>query len=630
MEYRVIGVLPEQPGALEAEREFFAAARWAAPSRKGPFFVQGLGRIKPGLDREAVEAELLAVNRRLFPVWESSFQDRNAVWGQHDLREAIIGEIDKTLYLAFAAVLFVFLIASANAANLLVARSSYRRRELAVRSALGASRSRLLLHLWSENLLLATGASLLAMGVAGGGIRLLQTAGAAFVPRSQEIGLHGPVIWFLLAATVISMILFGFLPSLGLADSNLGQVLHSGSRSVSGARGLQRMRRALVITEVAVAVPLLIGGGLLVGSLVRLQQVDVGFDPAHILTLEVSLPETYDDMASVHQFWNRTLERIRSLSTVSQAGFADGRPPSEITQSNNFDLHDKPTPPGAVQPATPWVAVTPEYFEVLQVPLLQGRLLKDTDNRESPRVVVVDQAWARRFFPGDDAVGRRFQSGVCTTCPPTTIVGVVGTVKYSGMDKIEEGTVYWPMITTVFRHGYILARTQNAPFQSLPEIRRIIRETDPTLPVSRVATAQELIADSLESPRYLTTLVAGFAGTSLLLTLVGIYGVMLFFVQRQTRDIGIRMAVGATPSAVLRLVIKNALSLVLWGTLAGLLLATFLTRFMSSLLFGVGTLDPLTFSLATGLILLTALGATVLPAWRATRVDPVRVLRQAQ
>ncbi len=625
--FTLVGILPLEVGPFEHNRDFYAAVQWDVPPRKGPFFITALGRLAPGIDEPAAREELRAINRRLFPVWQVSYQDQRASWGMQSVKELVIGDVGSTLVIVLGAVAFVLLIASTNAANLLVARATYRGRELAVRAALGASRRRLLQHLLAESTVLATVGALLGLTLAVAGIKLLTTVGADFIPRTQEVGLDGPTVWFLLAITLGSALLFGLIPSLHGAKSQFATTLRSESRSATESVGSRRLRRALVVTQFAVAAPLLIGAGLLIGTLANLQRVDPGFNTEGVLTASMSLPAaTYPERSDVIGFWDEALTRIEALPGVQGAVLADGRPPGEINMTNNFDLLDQPTPPNQSQPATPWVGATQGYFKLLGIPLLEGRAFDDRD-ATGPRVTIVDQAWARRFYPNESALGRQFYSGGSTTSP-VTVVGVVGDVKLMGLDAPEEGTVYWPLARGTARFRYLIIRTSTDAFSVLPSVRQVINNLDPSLPLSNVATVDELYANSLDTPRYLTILVGAFAGVALLLSVIGIYGVMSYFVQQHTRDIGIRIALGGGRSNVIRMIVGQGMGLVGVGVAVGIGGAIFLTRYMSSVLFEVGTTDVLTFATVSVVMLGIALLACFVPARRAATLDPATTLRE--
>ncbi|HVS16870.1 MAG TPA: ABC transporter permease, partial [Thermoanaerobaculia bacterium] len=437
-DHTVVGVLPAEVGPFERNQDFFAPARWETPPRKGPFFIIALGRLPVGLDRTAADEELRAINRRIFPIWQASYQDQRSTWATMDLKENVIGEVGPRLVLVLGAVGFVLLIASTNAANLLVARAAQRRRELAVRGALGASRARVLQHLLAESALLAAGAAAVGLGLAAAGIRLVATTGAVYIPRAQEIALSGPVLGFLAAATLASALLFGLLPALAGALSRFagGQLSGgSGGRSTTDGAGPRRLRQALVAAQFAVATPLLIASALLLASLAKLQQVDPGFDPENVLTASVTLPaERYTDPADIATFWQRAASRIEGLPGVVSVAFSDGLPPNGVGNINNFELEDDPTPPAEPEPTAPWVSVSPEYFELMGISLLAGRNFDARDAApEAPEVAIVDRAWADRYFPRQEVLGRRLHEGGSSTW--TTVVGVVSEVKYLGLDQ---------------------------------------------------------------------------------------------------------------------------------------------------------------------------------------------------
>jgi putative ABC transport system permease protein len=326
-------------------------------------------------------------------------------------------------------------------------------------------------------------------------------------------------------------------------------------------------------------------------------------------------------------FWDELTRRTAALPGVAGVAFADGLPPNGVGNLNNFDLEDLPAMPGRSQPSTPWVATTPEYFRVLGLTLLEGRLLDERDaltqNLES---VVVDRAWARRFFPNGSAIGKRFRGGGCQTCPWTSVVGVVSEVKYLGLDRPDDGTVYWPLSERTLAR-FLVVRTHADPSTLLPTLQRVVRELDPSAPLSNVATVDDLVAQSLERPQSLSLLVGAFALVALVLSVVGIYGVMGYYVQQHLKDIGIRMALGGSPADVLRLVIGHGMRVVITGVMVGVLAALGLARLMSSLLFGVSAADALTVSTVSGALVIVALVACFVPARRAIVVQPAIVLR---
>jgi putative ABC transport system permease protein len=409
--------------------------------------------------------------------------------------------------------------------------------------------------------------------------------------------------------------------------------LRTSGRSVTGSVAVRRLRRALVGSQFAIATPLLIVAGLLLTSLNQLGRVDLGFDTRNIVTGSLSLPDAqYPEAAQVAGFWSELERRVEALPGVSAAAFADGLPPDGVNNFNNFDLEDYPTQPGQSQPVTPWVSVTPDYFRLLGLTLLEGRLFDDRDGRaEQIEVIVVDRAWASRFFPNGSALGKRLKEGGCSTCPWTTVVGVVSVVKYAGMDVPDQGTVYWPMpglgSQEPTRSRSLVVRTDADPGVVMPSLRQVIRQLDPSLPFSSVATIDELASQSLQRPRSLSLLVGAFATVALVLSVIGIYGVMAYYVQQHMKDIGIRMALGGTSGDVLRLIVGQGMLVVAGGMVVGLAIAAALTRLTASLLFGVGAADSFTFAAVSVLMLTVALAACFVPALRASAIEPSVVLR---
>jgi putative ABC transport system permease protein len=626
--YTVAGVLPAGVGPLEQRQDCFIAAQWTTPPRKGPFSYTVVGRLRNGADWSAAEAELREINRRIFPLWKASYQDDRATWSMTSLKDFVVGDVGTIAGLALAAVGLVWVIASANASSLLIARVTSRRQELAVRAALGASRGRVVRYLLVESAVLAFGAVALGAVVAWAGMNLLRTVGANYFPRMQEVAFNAPVIWLLVVLTVVSGLMFGLIPALHGSGGSLGESLRSTGRTTTGNVATRRMRRVLVGAQFAISTPLLIAAGLLLSSLNELKQVELGFDTRNVLTGSMRLPaELYKERSQIAAFWQELERRLGELPGVTGVAFADGRPPQGVGNVNNFDLEDAPTPPGQSQPATPWVAVTPKYFSVLGLKPLQGRLLGDSDAlRPNLESVVVDEPWAKRFFPNGDVIGKRFREGGCTTCPWTTVVGVVSRVKYVGLDAPDEGTVYSPL-TPYSLARFIVIRTQADPATTMGEARQVVRALDPSAPLSNTATVDELVAQSLEQPQSLSLLIAGFAVVALLLSVIGIYGVMAYYVQLHLKDISIRLALGGSAPKMLRLVVGQGMRVVIIGVLVGLATAWLSTRFMTSLLFDVAAVDVSTFAAVSAIMLGVALIACVVPASRAATVQPASVLR---
>ena len=627
--HTIVGVLQESDGPLERDVALFTPARWPTPTRKGPFSTMALGRLRPGVSQQAARDSLRATNARLFPIWKASYQDDKATWGLQDLGSRVVGDIRASLLLVLAAVACVLIIACANAINLLVARAMNRRRDLSIRTALGASRARLLRQLVVESGVLAGGAAVVGLVTTLLAIDLVRAYGAGFIPRTAEVRFSLPVLGALLGLTMLSGVLIfigGLVPSVRGSRLRMEEALRSGGRSATDGVAARRVRHVLVAAEFAVATPLLVGAVLVLASLYQLREVDVGLETGRMLTAEVSLPRArYPGEEERKAFWDRALERIAVLPGVEAVGLADSRPPSDAGNLNNFDLEDRPTPPGKNQPLCTWVAVSPGFFQAVGLPLDRGRLLDSHSLADN--VVVVDRAWAARFYPNEEVLGKRFREGGCTTCPWTTVVGVVGTVKWTGLEAPDEGTVYSPFVD--FPQGYVVLRAAANPAASAAALRQAVRELDPGLAVSSIATGHDLVDSSLAAPRYLSVLVAMFALVALLLSVIGIYGVMAFFVEQRMRDIGIRLAIGGQPSDVQRMIVLQGWRLVGVGTVVGTLMAFVATRFLTAVLYDVAKLELTAIAVVPIALMLAGLAACIIPGRRAARLDPASILRES-
>jgi predicted permease len=627
--YAIVGVLQKTVGPLERDVALFTAARWPAPRRKGPFFTTVLGRLRPDVPRAAALDSLRATNARLFPIWKSSYQDEKATWGLMDLKARVVGDTGFTLWLVLGAVGCVLLIACANAVNLLVARALNRTRELAIRSALGASRGRLMQHLLAESMVLTAGAAAVALAVATLAMKLLSAYGADYIPRVREVEMSAAVIgWFFTfaAATGALMFIGGLVPAIRGSRLRTDQALRSGSRSATDGPGVRRLRHALVAAEFALATPLLVAAVLVMASLDRLRNVDVGIDIERVLTGQVALPPAvYPEAADRKAFWDRALERLAALPGVEAAALADSRPPRDAGNLNNFDLEDQPTRPGENQPICTWVAASPGFFRAVGLSLERGRLLDEQSLRDN--VVVVDRAWAHRFFPNQEVLGRRFRAGGCTECPWTRVVGVVGTVKWMGLDATDDGTVYFPFEDVAT--GYFVLRAAGDPSALTPGLRRAVRELDSRLALTNIASGDDLVSDTLAAPRYLSVFVGMFGLAALVLSVVGIYGVMAYFVQQHTRDIGIRLALGGEPSAIRTSIVLQGLRLVAVGLALGITAAFVTARFLSTALFGISATDlPTILGVPLALMVVAAM-ACLAPGRRAAKMDPAEILRES-
>jgi putative ABC transport system permease protein len=626
--YTVLGIMPPDPGPLERGIDAFVAARWTTPQRRGPFLITALGRLAPGTPRAAADAQLREIDRRLFPLWQSSYQDTRASWGMVDLKRQIAGDFPGTVAVVAAVVAFVWLIACVNASTLLLARVAGRRRELAMRTALGASRARVLRHLVMESAVLAMSASAFGAALAWIGIRVVQTLAADYVPRAAEMTLGGRTLGVLLLGTALSVAVFGLIPALAGTRGSLDTLRDSGRSATLSRRG-RHVGAALVAAQFAVATPMLILTVLLTTTLHRLEQVTLGFDTHGILTAGITLPSaSYGTSGQAIAFWTELRKRLLDVPGIVGVAFTDSRPPDDAGNQNNFELQDARVAAGQSQPVTTWVAVTPEYFPLIGARPIEGRLLEDRDMEDdaSP-VIVVDAAWAKRFFPGQTAIGKHLHDGGCSTCAWTTVVGVVPVVKYDGLSAPDQGIVYSPM-GRAERSRFLIVRSSGNGAAALQAVRGVLRGLNPGIPLANPGTIEELVSESLQRPAGLSALAAGFGVVALILSIVGIYSVMANHVHQHRKEIGIRIALGGRPAGVLGLFVARGTWLVSIGIGLGVIAALNVSRLAKALLFGVSATDPATYgAVATALLGLAAI-ACAIPALQVIRTSPAVVLRQ--
>jgi predicted permease len=625
----VLGVLPSNFGPIARGTQVFTTLQLAPPTRKGPFFMFAVGRLRDGVTPQVATEQLHDITRRLFPLWQSSFQNQNATWGIEPLQKNLRGDATRLVQILLGAGILVLLIATANASGLLLARVTSRRTELAVRSALGASRGRVVAHLLAESAVLALGGVLVGLALARGGILVLPVLASGYIPRLDEVTVSGPVLAFSVLLAAGSGLVFGLVPALRRPpDRRMAEELRSGGRGATGGRESRRIQRFLVAGQLAVSMPLLAGAGLLLSSFAHLQGVHPGFDAEHVASMRISLPNaSYPGGGDRESFWEEAVARVSALPGVMSVALSDSRPPDDHPIDNNFDLEDRPSPTGA-QPVVPWIFADTGFFHTLDIPLLAGRMFDADDVGAANPVVVVDEAWARRFFPGERAVGRRMRNGGDTSSPLTTVVGVVGDVPWSGLAKRDQGVVYDPNLRRWARNPFLYIRARGDPSRIIEPVRGVIRSLDPGVPVTDVATADEAIQASLTHPRNLTLVISLFSVVALALAVLGLYGVMTYAVQRRRGDIAVRLTLGGSPRSVLRMVTVEGMRLAFAGLVVGLGGALLLTRALTSLLYDVGPRDPLTLVGSALTLLAVSAVACLVPALRAIRVNPATILRE--
>lgn len=630
--FTVIGVLPASfQYALKSNDLWlpFQPPQNAMTTRSG-HYVNLIARLKPGISATQAESELNVIASRIER--ENSQSHAGTSARLVPLQEEIVGKVKPTLFMLLAAVGLVLLIACANVASLLLTRSLSRQKEVAIRSALGASRWRVIRQLLTESLLLSVVGGTLGLAIAYFGVpaivRVLPPAQLLLMPFLQVLHFDAKILAFSFALSVLTGIVFGLIPALQASRLDLGGVLKEGGRKSSGNAG-HRLRSAMVVTEVALAVVLLVGAGLLMKSLFRLLQTNVGFQTENLLAVGYVLPPgKYTQLNQVVGYDDQVQERVRSVPGVVNVGIVDVLP---LIGGNTtrFSIDGDPVPPPGQDTEANIRRVSDTYFQTLGVPLLAGRQFDPRDgNPNSPGVVIINKSMADRMFAGREPVGMRLRY-TNVQVPPDLIIGVVGDVKITGLDEAIKPVLYYPMRQNPSTVANLVTRTNGDPAAVGAAIRNEIRNVEPDVAIRNVRTMDEMIAQTPASfmRRFPALLMSIFAGVAVLLASIGIYGVISYSVSQQTHYIGVRMALGASPFDILKMVLKEGLVLALLGVGIGVLAAIALMRLLRTLLFEVSTTDVATFALVTGVLLFVALLACYLPARRATKVDPLIALR---
>jgi putative ABC transport system permease protein len=591
-------------------------------------------RLRPGIPVEQAAAEMRTLAEQLKRQFPDNYPpDWSLV--TTPLAQRSVGNIRPALLVLLGAVGFVLLIACANVANLLLARAAARAKEIAVRTALGASRDRLIRQLLTESLLLALAGGVLGLFLAYWGVRSVVALNPANLPRADEIGIDAPVTLFTLFVSLLTGLLFGLAPAVHASTSDLHGMLKEGGRGSAGNRGGQGLRRMLVVAEVALALTLLTGAGLLVKSFARLQGVDPGFDPDRLLTFNLSLPPArYPSDTQRTAFFDQVLPAIAAVPGVRAAGATSVLPFSGGWSTASFEIEGYQPPPKQPGPWGDVRIVSPGFLETLRAPLRRGRPLTAQDRTGAPKVAVIDEEFVRRYWRTEDPIGKRFTFGPPPGAVDTsarewiTVVGVVGHTKQEGLEAENRLQLYLPYAQQPPPALAFAVRTAGDPAQYVNQMRRAVRSVDPDQPISDVRTMDELIAQSVGQRRLSMLLLSLFSGIALVLASVGIYGLMSYSVTQRARELGVRIALGARRGDVLGLVLRQGMSLALVGIMVGVGAAFALTRLIGSQLYGVRATDPATFLGVALLLGATALVANLLPALRATRVDPAVVLRE--
>ncbi|MEX1128630.1 MAG: ABC transporter permease [Vicinamibacterales bacterium] len=625
--HSIVGVMPAGFSFLDKTVDLWLPLRMPAEARtpRGRWLTT-VGRLKPGVSAEQAQRDMTRVAGEL----TSMFPDFNTGWTARvvPLREQLTGDIRPALLVMLGAVAFVLLIACANVANLLLARATARQRELAVRAALGAGRGRLIRQLLAESVVLAAAGGAAGLALAWWGLQVLRAVVAERLPiqRLEMVGIDGPVLAFTMGATLVSGIFFGLIPAFSAAGASLNESLKEGGRTGSAARGA-RTRSAFVVVEIALALVLLVGAGLLVRSFARLMDVDAGFETDRTMTMRVSLPQArYADAPKRVQFFERLLERVQQVPGVESAGAISSLPLVGLGSATGYEVVGEPAPPRGHEPVADVRVITKDYFRAMGIPLILGRLFDERQPSDAVNKVIVNEALARRHWPNEDPIGKRITVSWNEDIEDE-IVGVVGDVVHAGLDAEVRSMTYWPLARNGDGSMTLTLRTAGEPSRVISAVRDILRAQDAELALADIRTMDEVVSQSVAERRLMMVMLAIFAGAALLLAAVGIYGVIAYSVTQRTQEIGIRLALGAQRSDVLRMVVGQAATLAVAGVVIGALGAAFLTRLMADLLFGVKPFDPLTFGVVAAGLTGVALLASYVPGRRATRVDPVIALR---
>ena len=638
--YTVIGIMPrgfQFPFETPAMEMYLTLAEDAAnadgtkPSteQRGNHMLLAFGRLKPGVTVAQADADLRTIAAAL----EKQYPDTNTQFGAAvaPLRDDLVGDVRTALYVLFGAVVCVLLIANANVANLMLARSSVRGKEIALRAALGASRRRIIRQLLTESLLLAGIGGLLGLFIAKWGTDALIVTIPQNIPRIGAIQLDGAVLAFTVLISVGTGVIFGLAPAWHASHVNLNNALKTGARIGTGGEHRHRLRNGLVMGEIAIALILLVCAGLLIQTFARLGRVHTGLRSENLFTARITLPDAaYPRPANVSAFFDQLLPKIRAIPGVNSASIIMPLPLTGSNITTDFDIEEHPRPEGQRNDA-PTRITGLDYFQTMGIPLVQGRVFKETDKFDSLPVVIVNERFAQKFFPGQNVIGKRILPGwsIGDEKPKMReIVGVVGNVRHLSLQKDFTPEMYLSGAQVPINFTYVVARTSlSDPAELTTAVRDQLASLDRDIPLNQVRVFDEYMSRTLAKPRFNALLLSIFAGTALLLTAIGIYGVLAYSVSQRTNEIGIRIALGAAQSNIFRLVVGEAMLLVAISIGIGLLGAFMATRLLSSLLYGVAAWDPVTFASIATLIAAVAFLACWLPARRATRVDPVVALR---
>lgn len=639
--YTIVGVAPrgfQFPVRDEARDMWTTFSRWAEvtdpkdtpiQAQRGNHSLQGIARLKPGVIAQQANADVSAIAHALAAEYPKT-NSHNGIGARTEL-DSLVGDTRNPLLVLLGAVGLVLLIACANVANLLLARSSGRIREIAIRAALGATRIRIVRQLVTESIVLSLAGAALGVGVATWALSGVLKLYPANLPRAQEIGIDYRVLLFTAGLSIITGMVFGLLPALQVSKPNLREAMSEGGRTSTTSAKHTRIRSILVVAETAVGVMLLIGAGLLMRSFHRLSSVDLGFNPKNVLTANFDLSETRYTPDQMDRFVHDLLARIRTMPGVVNAAGALPLPLSDDHFSVSFNLLDHPVLE-ANQPSAAFYVVAPGFFETMQIPLMRGRTFDARDQRNSTPTMIITQSFAQEYFPDEDPIGRKIEIGAGEGAARASyktreVIGVVGDIRTSEVNLEPKPAYYVPLPQLMWGPPLLTIRTNGQPGAMTDQLRKLVSSMDPEAPLYDMRTMEDYLAFDLGRARFQTILLALFAGVALLLTAVGLYGVMAFAVTQRTHEIGVRMALGASRPAVLQMILQRGIVLTATGIAIGVIGAIALASVIESLLYQIPPRDPATYVVVCITLSSVALLASYIPALRATRVDPMMALR---
>ncbi|HYA24355.1 MAG TPA: ABC transporter permease [Terriglobales bacterium] len=638
--YTIVGVMPagfQFPVQAEATELWVTFSRDAETDDpkdrpqtaiRGDHYLNAIGRLKPGITLGQANADLDSIARALAAEYPN-YNSYNGIGGRSEI-DYLVGESRTPLLVLFGAVGLVLLIACANTANLLLARATNRAREIAIRAALGATRGRVVRQLLAEALALAIAGAVVGTLVAVWGLSAMLQLYPSNLPRAGDIGIDYRVLLFTVTLAAVTGIIFGLIPAWQISNPNLTDAMREGGRSATVGARHHRLRSGLVIAETALGMMLLVGAGLLIRSFYRLSSVDLGMNPQHVFTANFDLSETRYNPDQQDRFIEELFKRLNALPGVRQAAGTIPLPLSNSRAVVSFNLVEHPVPE-ANEPSAEFFVVTKDFFETLQIPLVRGRTFDDRDRRNSAPTMIINEEFAKKFFPHEDPIGRRVKIGAGegearAGYKTREIVGIVGNFRRSDLGRPPGAAYFTPLPQLMWGPPTLVVRTAGEPNAMTEEIRKVLVSMDPDAPLYEVRTLEDYLALDLGRARFQAVLLGLFAGVALLLTAVGLYGVMAYTVAQRTQEIGIRVALGASRADVLRMILARGIAITGLGLLIGIAGAGALTRLLSSLLYEVKPIDPATFALVSLLLGGTSMLASYIPAWRAAKVEPMIAL----